>query len=97
MLYDNIQVLEIELVDSNTDREKEVIVNQIDTLKCVSAHLFNLKSGSDETRAIKIAEANNDPHQTKRARSHVIKIQDWESENSTVMYNQNHYCQSDTF
>ena len=27
--------LEIELEDSNTDREKVVLVNQIDTLKCV--------------------------------------------------------------
>jgi hypothetical protein len=90
MLHDKIQELEIELEDSNTDIEEEVVVNRIETLKCVVGHLFNLKSGSDETRAIKIAEANNDLRQTKHLRSHVIKIQDLESEISAVMYNQNH-------
>jgi hypothetical protein len=35
-------------------------------------------------------EANKDLRQTKRLRSHVIKIQDLESEISAVMYNQNH-------
>jgi len=52
MLHDKIQELEIELEDSNTAREKEVLVNEIDTLKCVLGHLFNLKSDGDETRAI---------------------------------------------
>ena len=45
MLHDKIHELEIELEDSNTIREKEVIVNEIDTLKCVLDHLFNLKYG----------------------------------------------------
>jgi hypothetical protein len=58
MLHDKIQELEIELEGSNTDREKEVVVNEIQTLKCVLGHLFNLKSGGDKTRAIEIAEAN---------------------------------------
>lgn len=43
MLHDRIQELEIELKDSNTAREKEVLVNEIDTLRCVLGHLFNLK------------------------------------------------------
>jgi len=59
MLHEKIQELEIELEGSNTDREKEVVVNEIQTLKCVLGHLFNLKSGGDKTRAIEIAEANN--------------------------------------
>ena len=58
MLHDKIQELEIELEGSNTDREKEVVVNEIQTLKCVLGHLFNLNSGGDKTRAIEIAEAN---------------------------------------
>ena len=49
MLHDKIQELKLELGDSNTALEKEVLVNEIDTLQCVLGHLFNLKSGSDET------------------------------------------------
>jgi hypothetical protein len=41
MLYGRIQVLEIELDDSNTAREKEVLVNETNTLKCVLGHLYN--------------------------------------------------------
>jgi hypothetical protein len=58
MLHDKMQELEIELEDSTTDIEKEIIVNQIDTLKCVLDHLFNLKYGG-KVCAVKIAEANN--------------------------------------
>jgi hypothetical protein len=56
MLHDKIQELEIELEDSNTDREKEAFVNEIDTLKCVLDHLFNLKYG-DQVHSIDIADA----------------------------------------
>jgi hypothetical protein len=52
MLHDKIQELEIELEDSSTAREKEILVNQTDTLYCVLDHLFNLKPGSDEIRTI---------------------------------------------
>ena len=45
MLHEKIQELEIELEDSNTAREKEVLRNEIDTLRCVLGHLFNLKPG----------------------------------------------------
>jgi hypothetical protein len=47
MIYDKIQELEIELEDSNSDREKEIIVNQINTLKCVLDHLLNLRHTKD--------------------------------------------------
>ena len=53
MLHDKIQELEIELEDSNSAREKEVVANGIDTLKCVLDHLFNLYG--DKTRTIEIA------------------------------------------
>jgi hypothetical protein len=58
MLHDKIQELEIELEDSNSDREKEIIVNQINTLKCVLDQLFNLKYG-EKVRAVAITEAND--------------------------------------
>jgi hypothetical protein len=75
MLHDKIQELEIELEDSNSDREKEIIVNQIDTLKCVLDHLFYLKYG-EKVRAVEIAEAKNNFQQAKQLRKKLIKIQD---------------------
>jgi hypothetical protein len=86
-LHDKIQELEIELGDSNTAREKEVLVNEIDTLECVLGHLFNLKSDSDETRAMGSVEANNNYQQTNRLRKQLIKIQDVESEISAQIQN----------
>jgi hypothetical protein len=43
MLHDKIQELDIELEDSITASEKEVLTNRINNLKCVLGHLFNLK------------------------------------------------------
>jgi hypothetical protein len=59
MLNDKIQELEIEIEDSDTAREKEILLNEIDTLKCVLGHLFKLKLGDDETRAIEIQVVAN--------------------------------------
>jgi hypothetical protein len=81
LLHDKIQELEIELEDSNTDREKEIIINQIDTLKCVLDHLFNLKYG-EKVRAVEIAEVENN-FQAK----HLIKIQDIEPKINTQIQN----------
>jgi hypothetical protein len=53
MIYDKIQELEIE--NSNSIREKEVVTNQVDTLKCVLDHLFKLKPRGEEIKAIQIA------------------------------------------
>jgi len=55
MLHEKIQELEIELEDSNTDREKEVLKNEIDTFKCVLEHLFNLKPTGTKRQAVDIA------------------------------------------
>ena len=79
MLHEKIQELEIELEDSNTDREKEVLVNQIDTLNCVLDHLFNVKPGSDKIRNIKMAETNNN-YQKANRRKQLIKFQDTEDD-----------------
>jgi hypothetical protein len=73
MLHDKIQELEIELEDSNTDREKEVVINEIQTLKYVLGHLLNLKF-NEKARATEIVEANNNCWQENR----LIKIQDAE-------------------
>jgi len=86
-LHDKIQELEIELGDSNTAREKEILINEIDTLQCVLGHLLNLKSDSDETRAMDIVEANNNYQQTNRLRKQLIKIPDVESEISAQIQN----------
>jgi hypothetical protein len=76
MLHDKIQELEIELEDSNTDREKEIMVNQIDTLKCVLDYLFSLKY-SEKVRAVGIVEANDNSQQVKRLRKNPIMNQRW--------------------
>jgi hypothetical protein len=73
MLYDKIQELEIELEDSNTDKEKEVVINEIQTLKCILGHLFNLKY-SERARATEMVEANSNCWQENR----LIKIQNAE-------------------
>jgi hypothetical protein len=75
MLHEKIQELEIELEDSNTDREKEVLLNEIDTLRCVLGHLLNLKPVGDVTRAIGIAEANNNFQQARRLKDQINKLQ----------------------
>ena len=75
MLHEKIQELEIELEDSNTDREKEVLLNEIDTLKCVLGHLLNLKPSGDVTRAIGIAKANNNFQQARRLTDQINKLQ----------------------
>ena len=75
MLHEKIQELEMELEDSNTDREKEVLLNEIDTLRCVLGHLLNLKPVGDVTRAIGIAEANNNFQQARRLKDQINKLQ----------------------
>ena len=55
MLNDKIQEIEVELEDSDTTREKEVLKNEIDTFKCVLEHLFNLKPIYNKRQAVDIA------------------------------------------
>ena len=87
MLHEKIQELEIELEDSNTDREKEVLLNEIDTLGCVLGHLLNLKPGGDGTRAIGITEVNNNFQQARRLGDQINKLQDLELEISAQIQN----------
>ena len=55
LVHDKIQELEIEPEDSDTAREKEVIINEIETLNCVLGHLFNLKPIGNKGQAVGIA------------------------------------------
>ena len=83
MLHDKIQELNIELEDSTTDREKEVIVNRIDILKCVLDQLFNLKY-DEKVCAINIVDANQ---QAKRRRKRLNKIQEVQSKINVQLQN----------
>lgn len=87
ILHEKIQELETELEDSNIAREKEVLLNEIDTLKCVLGHLFNLKPGCDDTRGLGIAEADNKYQQVNRLRKQLIKFHDVEPEISAQIQN----------
>jgi hypothetical protein len=87
ILYEKIQELEIELEDSITAREKEVLMNEIDTLGCVLGHLLNLKSGGEDMRAIEIAEANNSFHLTNHRTEQLIKMRGLKTEMGTQTQN----------
>ena len=57
-LQERVPELNMKLKDSDTLRESDILINEIDTLECVLGHLSDLKYG-DMTMAIEIAEANN--------------------------------------
>ena len=87
MIHDKIQELETELEDSNTVREKEVLLNQVRTLQRVLGHLFKLKSGvDDELLTIGAVETNSHYQQANRLKQ-LNKIQDLKGEISVTMHN----------
>ncbi len=57
MLHEKIQELEIELEESNSPRESDIIINEIETLKSVLYSLSDLKYGNKKS-IIEIAEAD---------------------------------------
>jgi hypothetical protein len=57
MLHEKIQELEIELEESNSPRESDIIIKEIETLKSVLYSLFDLKYGNKKP-IIEIAEAD---------------------------------------
>jgi hypothetical protein len=63
----------LKLKDSNNLRESDILINEIDTLESVLVRLSDLKYG-DKTRAIEMAEANNNYQQANRLRKQLIKI-----------------------
>ena len=61
MLHEKIQELEIELEESNSLRESDIIINEIETLKSVLYSLSVLKYGNKKP-IIEIAEADTLNH-----------------------------------
>ena len=78
-LQERVQELNLKLKDSNNLRESDILINGIDTLESVLGRLLDLKY-SDKTRAIEIAEAENNYQQANHLRKELIKFQDMESE-----------------
>ena len=83
-LYKRIEELNLKLKDSNNIRESDILINEIDTHESILGRLSDLKYG-DKTRAIEIAEDNNDFKQAIRLRKQLNKIQDLESEISALI------------
>jgi hypothetical protein len=78
-LQDRVQELKSKLKDCNNLCESDILINEIDILESILGRLSDLKYGA-ETRAIEVANANNDFKQANRLRKQLIKIQDAESE-----------------
>ena len=74
-----LKSLNLKLKDSNNLRESDILINEIDTLESILGRLADLKYGA-ETRAIEVANANNDFKQANRLRKKLIKFQDIEDE-----------------
>jgi hypothetical protein len=78
-LQERVQELKLKLKDCNNLRDSDILINEIDTLESILGCLSVLKYVA-ETRAIEVANANNDFKQANRLRKKLIKIQDMESE-----------------
>ena len=85
MLQNRVQELNLKLKDSNNLRESDILINEIDTLESILGRLADLKYG-EKTRAIEIAEANNDFRRATRLRKQINKNQDLEDEISIMMH-----------
>ena len=83
-LNKRIEELNLKLKESNNLRESDILINEIDTLESILGRLSDLKYG-DKSRAIEIAEANNDFRQAIRLRKQLNKMQDMESEISVLI------------
>jgi hypothetical protein len=76
----------LSLKDCNNQRDSDIFINEIDTLESILGRLSDLKYGA-ETRAIEVANANNDFKQANRLRKQIIKIQEIEDEISAQCSN----------
>jgi hypothetical protein len=76
-LQERVQELNLKLKDCDNLSESDILANEIDTLESILGRLSDQKYGA-ETRAIEIANANNDFKQANRLRKQLIKIQDTE-------------------
>jgi hypothetical protein len=56
MVHDKIQELQIELEDADIPKEREILINEIETLECVLGHLYMLEADDKhKTQTIEIA------------------------------------------
>ena len=92
-LQERIQELKLSLKDCNNLRDSDILINEIETLESILGRLSDLKYGA-ETRAIEVANANNDFKQANRLRKQIIKIQDIEDEISAQCSNTKLRCPS---
>jgi hypothetical protein len=86
ILRNRVQELNLKLKDSNSPRESDVLINEIDTLESILGRLADLKYGN-RVRAMEIAEANHDFRRAIQLRKQINKIQDVESEISAQIQN----------
>jgi hypothetical protein len=78
-LQERLQDLKLKLKDCNSLLASDILTNEIDTFESILGCLIDLKYGA-ETRAIAVANANNDFKQANRLRKQLIKIPDTEDE-----------------
>ena len=88
ILQERIEELNFKLKNSNNLRQSNFLINEIDVLESILGRLSDLKYGA-ETRAIELANANNDFKQANRLRKQLIKIQDTKVEISAQFSNSN--------
>ncbi len=86
MLQERIEELKVKLKNSNNLRESDFLINEIEVLESIWGRLSDLKYGA-ETRAIEVANANNDFKQANRLRKQLIKIEDTEDKISAQCTN----------
>jgi hypothetical protein len=72
ILQNRVQELNLKLRDSNNLRESDILINEIDTLESILGRLADLKYG-EKTRAIEIAEFNDDFRQQSDYENRLIK------------------------
>jgi len=73
-LLERVQDLRLKSKDCNSLLASDILTNETDTLESILGRLSDLKYGA-ETRAIEVANANNDFKQANRLRKQLIKIQ----------------------
>jgi hypothetical protein len=78
-LQERIEELNFKLKKSNNLSESDFLINEIDVLESILGRLSDLKYGA-ETRAIDIANANNDFKRANHLRKQLVKIQDTRNE-----------------
>jgi hypothetical protein len=86
ILQERIEELNFKLKNSNNLRESNFLINEIDVLESILGRLSDLKYGA-ETRAIEVANANNDFKRANHLRKQLIKIQDTKNEISAQCSN----------